>query len=98
MTDEARLGCVIPAKGGKIFAQVVTNEPLVHCRVLGSAFGATEDEAISAAMEKAGVAHLAAATPTVGHPAPGKGEAGLLVALVRCGMAVDYLIGAIRGH
>lgn len=45
-------------KGGKWFAQIVTNAPLFEGRVLASEIRPTRDEAISAAMAAAGVTEL----------------------------------------
>jgi hypothetical protein len=92
-------------KGGKAFAQIHSDEPLLECRVLASAVGADEADAIARAMEKAGVTEL------VEGPRPkaavawldGTREIGkvvrsmsLLDALQICEEAVDGLIGAIR--
>jgi hypothetical protein len=46
-------------KGGKVFVQLHSDEPLHECKVLGSAIGADEAEAVAAAMAKAGVTELA---------------------------------------
>jgi hypothetical protein len=105
MTTAARLGCVIPMTAGKAFAQIHSDEPLLECRVLASAVGSNEEDAIARAMEKAGVTEL------IEGPRPkaavawldGTREIGrvvhsmsLLDALQICEEAVDGLIGAIR--
>jgi hypothetical protein len=68
--------------------------------VLGSAVGPDRESAIEAAMAAVGVTELVPEEQSLRfsrrvdpppHPAPGKGEAGLLVALVRCGAAIEAL-------
>ena len=98
----ARLGCAIPTKktGEETFAQIVTDEPLLECRVLASVIGPNREEAIRAAMAAAGVTEL------VEGPRPiSAGRIGddariksLMAGLNACEIAVEGLIGAISGH
>jgi hypothetical protein len=83
--------------------QIVTNEPLLECRVLASVVGPTRDEAIRLAMVAAGVTELAEGDRPRGAIAYTKTScsrviqsASLLDALAICGEAVDGLIGASR--
>jgi hypothetical protein len=96
---------VIPAKGGKWFAQIHSDEPLHECKVLGSAWGSDEDSAVVAAMEKANVVDLADGPRPRGAIAYTKTSCSRVImsqdiksSLAICGEAVDALIGAIRGH
>lgn len=89
-SDGVRLGCAIRTKnsGEETFVQLTTIGALFERKVLISMIGPTRDETIKSAMAAIGVAKLA--EEEVAHPPPGQG-AGLLVALVRCGMAVEGL-------
>ena len=103
MTTAARLGCAIPMKGGKVFVQIHSDEPLLECKVLASVVGPTEEDAIMAAKAAAGVREL------VTTPRPRAAVAwqdatvmrrvyhsnSLRDALALCEEAVDGLIGAL---
>ena len=102
MTEEAILGCAVEMKGGKWFAQIVTNAPLLEGRVMASEIRPTREDAIAAAMASAGVTELVPPEQSLrfgkkAHAPPGQGQAGLIVALARCEVAVLKLIETIRG-
>jgi hypothetical protein len=92
-------------KGGKVFVQLHSDEPLHECKVLGSAIGADEAEAVAAAMEKAGVTELATGPRPRGAIAYTKTSCNRVImsqdiksSLAICEEAVDGLLGALRGH
>lgn len=92
-------------KGGKAWAQIHSNEPLLECKVLASSTGDDEEDAIAKAMAKAGVTEL------IEGPRPKAAVAwidesqmrkvvrsmSLQDAIAICEEAVDGLIGAIHG-
>jgi hypothetical protein len=82
-----------------VFAQIHSNEPLLECRVLASAIAPTEEEAVAAAMAKAGVTELVTGPrPRSDRPAAPEREKSFLAGLAACEIALDELIGAIHGH
>lgn len=95
----ARLGCAVLMKGGKTFVQIHTDEPLLDCRVLASAIGVDEADATAKAMQKAGVDSLVTGPrPRSQRPGDEARERSLLAGLVACEIAVDSLLGVIRGY
>lgn len=92
-------------KGGKVFVQIHSDEPLHECKVLGSAIGSDEDSAVVAAMEKANVVDLVDGPRPRGAIAYTKTSCSRVImsqdirsALALCEQAVDGLTGVIRGH
>lgn len=105
----ARLGCAIPTKktGDETFVQIVTNEPLLECRVLASAVGPNREEAIRVAMAAAGVTKLAEGPQPLSKLASdlvrlleyvSPHERGIRAALKRCANEISELTGVLRGH
>ena len=100
MTVAARLGCAIPTKktGEETFAQIVTDEPLLECRVLASVVGPNREEAIKAAMAAAGVTELVEGPRPVsaGREGDAVRAQSLMAGLAVCEIAVEGLIEAIH--
>lgn len=54
-SDDAWIGCSIPAEKGRYFVQLVTSGALFERKVLASSFGVSHDDALDKAMRLAGV-------------------------------------------
>ena len=83
--------------------QIVTDEPLLECRVLASVVGPNREEAIRAAMAAAGVTELAEGPRPQAAIAYTKTSlsrvyagSDLLSCLAICEEATDGLLGALR--
>lgn len=97
----ARLGCAIRTKktGEETFVQIHTDESLLECRVLASAIGANEAEATAKAMALAGVTELVRGPrPISGAQTSPERVRSFLGGLAACELAIDELLGVIRGH
>lgn len=57
-SDGAWLGCKLDAGGGKVFVQLVGPGALFERKVLASAFGSGEEDALEKAMRAAGVSEV----------------------------------------
>lgn len=87
-------------KGGKVFAQIHSDEPLLECKVLASAIGIDEADATAKAMAKAGVKELVTGPRSISAGRPGDEVriASLMDGLAAAELAIDELLGVIRGH
>ena len=94
-------------KGGKVFVQLHSDEPLLECKVLASAIGIDESEAVAQAMVKAGVTSLAEGPrpkAAIAYEERTREIARVYLGqdikscLALCEQAVDGLVGAIRGY
>ena len=105
-SDEAWIGCSIPAEKGRYFVQLVTAGPLFERKVLASSFGVSHEDALEKAMTVAGVSevkgHATLGTIPTAHPSTLMDrmtglakKPGLLAAVERCEFELGSLANGI---